>query len=70
MSDHLLQAVVQSLLFSLIGVTVFGLTFLVIVKALPFSVRKEIEEDHNTALAIVLGAVFLGLSIIVAAAIH
>jgi uncharacterized membrane protein YjfL (UPF0719 family) len=70
MTDHLLQAVVQSLLFALIGVVVFAVTFAVIVKVLPFSVRKEIEVDQNTSLGILLGSVILGLSIIIAAAIH
>jgi len=70
MADQLLNNVVQSLLFAFIGVVVFAITFFVIVKVMPFSVRKEIEEDQNTALGIMLGCVFLGLSIIIAAAIH
>ena len=69
MSD-ILTNVAQSLLFALIGVVVFAVVFLVIVKTMPFSVRKEIEEDQNTALGIMLGCVFLGLSIIIAAAVH
>jgi uncharacterized membrane protein YjfL (UPF0719 family) len=32
--------------------------------------RKEIEDDQNTALAIVIGAVILGLAIIIASTIH
>jgi len=70
MTEHLLQAVVQSLLFALVGVVVFAVTFAIIVKVLPFSVRKEIEVDQNTSLGILLGSVILGLSIIIAAAIH
>ena len=70
MTEHLLQSVVQSVLFAFIGVVVFGLTFFAIVKILPFSVRKEIEVDQNTSLGILLGSVILGLSIIIAAAIH
>jgi hypothetical protein len=42
----------------------------VISKLAPFSIRKEIEEDQNTALAILIGSVILGLSWIIAAAIH
>jgi len=38
-------------------------------KFLPFSIVKEIEQDQNTALAIVMGSVILGISIIIAAAI-
>jgi len=34
---------------------VFGIAFKIFVKLSPFSVRKEIEEDQNTALAIILG---------------
>jgi uncharacterized membrane protein YjfL (UPF0719 family) len=37
---------------------------------LPFSLRKEFEDDQNTALGIVLGCLILGISIIIAAAIH
>jgi putative membrane protein len=36
---------------------------------MPFSLRKEIEEDQNTALAIIIGSVIIGMSIIIAAAI-
>ncbi|MEO1365965.1 MAG: DUF350 domain-containing protein [Acidobacteriota bacterium] len=46
-----------------------GSAFWVATKVTPFSVRKEIEEDQNVALGIILGAVILGISIIVAAAI-
>ena len=37
---------------------------------LPFSIMKEIEHDQNVALGVVMGAILLGLAIIVAAAIH
>ena len=39
-------------------------------KVTPFSVRKEIEEDHNIALAIVIASVIFGSALIIAAAIH
>ena len=60
---------VAALVFSAIGFALFGLAFLVIVKVSPFSIRKEIEEDQNTALAIVMGSVIVGLSIIIAATV-
>ena len=56
--------------YTVFGLIVFGIAFWLIVKLTPFSIRKEIEEDHNTALAIVIGAVILGISLIIAAAIH
>ncbi len=61
---------VNSLLFSLIGIALFGLAFYIIEKISPFSTRKEIEEDQNTALAILIGSVIIGISLIVAAAVH
>ena len=62
--------------FSWVGVgylltnAVFGLAFWIMTKTVPFSIRKEIEEDQNTALAILMGSVILGLAIIIASTIH
>ena len=66
----MINLVVTSLVFSLIGIALFGLVFSIIVKVTPFSIRKEIEEDQNTALAILIGSVIIGISLIVAAAVH
>ena len=68
--ENLLPVVVTTLVFVVIGLIVFALAFLVIAKATPFSVRKEIEEDQNIALAIVIAAVILGSALIIAAAVH
>ena len=68
--ESLLPIVVSTVVFVVLGLIVFALAFLVIAKATPFSVRKEIEEDQNIALAIVIGAVILGSALIIAAAIH
>ena len=68
LSSHA-RPLVDSVVYSLIGVLVLGFTFWAIEKVLPFSMRKEIAEDHNTALGIILGAFVIGLSIIIAAAI-
>ena len=64
-----LKTLIASVVYSLIGILMFLLGFLVIRAVTPFSLRKEIEEDQNTALAIMIGSVILGLSIIIAAAI-
>ena len=53
-----------------VGLTFFAAAFYVISRVAPFSVRKEIEEDQNTALGIIVGAVILGIAVIIAAAIH
>ena len=68
--ENLLPVLVTTLVFVILGLIVFALAFLVIAKSTPFSVRKEIEEDQNIALAIVIAAVILGSALIIAAAIH
>ena len=65
-----LRTVMASLVYSLVGIAVFALSFVVMKAVTPFSIRKEIEEDQNTALAIVIGSVILGISLIISAAIH
>ncbi|HSE98488.1 MAG TPA: DUF350 domain-containing protein [Blastocatellia bacterium] len=64
------ELIVSTLAFSVLGVLLFAVAFWIIVKALPFSVRKEIEEDQNVALAIVIASVILGIGLVVSAAIH
>lgn len=68
LSSHA-RPLVDSIVYSIMGVVVLGLAFWVIEKVLPFSMRKEIAEDHNVSLGIILGAFVIGLSIIIAAAI-
>jgi uncharacterized membrane protein YjfL (UPF0719 family) len=63
-------AVLGSILYALVGVIVFWLSFLIIDKLTPYRLWHEIVEKHNVALGIVVGAMSLGISIIVAAAIH
>lgn len=68
--ENLRPVLVTTVIFVLLGIIIFTLAFLIIVKASPFSVRKEIEEDQNVALAIVIGAVIIGIALIVSAAIQ
>ena len=63
-------AILASLLFALIGVAVFWLCFVIIDKITPYDLWSEIVEKQNRALALVVAAMCLGISIIVAAAIH
>ena len=59
-----------SILYALIGVIVFWVSFIIIDKITPYNLWDEIVEKHNVALGIVVGAMSLGISIIVAAAVH
>ena len=59
-----------SILYALIGVVIFWLCFWLIDKITPADLWREIVEKQNQALALVVAAMCLGISIIVAAAIH
>jgi putative membrane protein len=68
--EELLPVLVTTLIFVLIGLVVFAIAFGIVVLISPFSVKKEIEEDHNTALAIIIGAMIIGIGLIISAAIQ
>ena len=68
--ETLLPLLITTIVFVLLGLIVFALAFFVITKVTPFSVRKEIEDDQNVALAVVIASVILGSALIIAAAIH
>ena len=67
--DSIFRGVVVSAVYVVIGIVVFLIAFWLMTKLAPFSIRKEIEEDQNTALGVLMGAVIIGLAIIIAAAI-
>ncbi len=56
-------------LFSVVGIVILGMCLLIIEKLTPYSATKEIVDEHNTALAIVIAAIVLGVSLIIAASI-
>ena len=62
--------VINAIVFAFLGVIIFWISFLLIDKLTPYQLWKEIIEEHNFALAIVVGAMSLGICIIIAAAIH
>lgn len=59
-----------ALVYAVIGLVIFGLAFVLVDRWTPYSLYKELIDEHNTALAIVIGAVAIGISIIVASAIR
>jgi uncharacterized membrane protein YjfL (UPF0719 family) len=67
--DSIGEAAVSSAVFAGIGLAVFAAAFWIMTKLAPFSVRKEIEQDQNTALAVIMAGVIIGVSLILAAAI-
>ena len=66
--DQLLEVLVTTLIFVFIGLVIFSIAYGILSKI--FHIHKEIEEDQNTALGIVIGSIMIGLALIIAAAIQ
>lgn len=65
--DQLLEVLVTTLIFVSIGIIFFAVAYFILSRM--FNIHKEIEEDHNTALGVVIGSIMIGIALIIAAAI-
>ncbi|MBX7054200.1 MAG: DUF350 domain-containing protein [Pyrinomonadaceae bacterium] len=68
--EELLPVLTTTVIFVAIGLIVFAIAFVIVVVVSPFSVKKEIEEDQNVSLAIIIGAIIIGVAMIISAAIQ
>ncbi len=65
----ILRGILDTVIYSFLGIILMAIGFLLINLFTPFSVKKEIEDDQNVSLGIIIGAVIIGISIIVASVI-
>ena len=70
MDPTLVSNFVAAVVFALLGIVILLGSFIALDRLTPYTLWREIIDQHNTALAILLGAIAVGISIIVAAAIH
>lgn len=68
--NTILRTVTATLIYASLGMVLFAFAFWLIAKSVPFSLRKEIEVDQNVSLGIVIGSVFIGIAMILSAAIR
>jgi putative membrane protein len=68
--DELWSVLETAVIFVAMGLIVFTVAFLIVVLVAPFSVKKEIEEDQNISLAIIIGSIIIGIAMIISAAIQ
>lgn len=61
---------IETVAYTIFGMLIFGFGVWLMEKITPFSIRKEIEEDQNTSLGVIIGAVIIGLAIIIASGIN
>ena len=62
--------ILNALLYSVLGIVIFVVTFFIVDKLTPYALWKEIVEEKNVAMAIMIGAISLGMCVIIAAAVH
>ena len=62
-------ALIPTVIYFFVGLGLFGFGIWTMEKITPFSIRKEIEEDQNIALAVIIGSMFIGIAMIISAAI-
>jgi putative membrane protein len=67
--ESLFKHLVAAFVYATLGLAVLTVWFWLIVKFAPFAVVREIEQDQNTALGIIIGLIIIGVSIVIAAAI-
>ncbi|MEQ1761866.1 MAG: DUF350 domain-containing protein [Pyrinomonadaceae bacterium] len=66
--EQLVEVLVTTLIFVFIGLVIFSIAYGVL--GFMYPIKKEIEEDQNTALGIVIGSIMIGLALIISAAIQ
>lgn len=61
------EPAVTTIVIGSVAMGLFSLAYWLIEKITPFSIKHELEEDHNVAVGIVVGSFILGVAIVVAA---
>ncbi len=64
------EAFVNAIVYALLGIVIFAVSFITIDKLTPRDLWREIIDEKNVAFAIVVGFMALSMGIIIAAAVH
>ncbi len=62
--------IINAVIYSCLGLCLFALGFWLIDRFTPYHLWKEVIEEKNIALAIVVGAISIGICNIIAAALN
>lgn len=64
------NVLIWSLVYIFIWILIFVTIIIVLDKVTPWSLHKELIEDENVSLWIIIWCLFISIAIIIAAAIH
>lgn len=70
MADFHPGFILNALVYAVLGILIFVASFAILDKMTPYALWKEIVEEKNVALAVLIGAMSIGMCIIIAAAVH
>lgn len=62
--------ILNALIYSVMGIVIFVVAFAIVDKLTPYALWKEIVEEKNLALAVMVGAMSIGVCMIIASAVH
>ncbi|HFE45501.1 MAG TPA: DUF350 domain-containing protein [Nannocystis exedens] len=68
--SHELNQILLTAIYAVMGFVLLGIGILLMEKLAPFSIRKEIEEDQNVALGIIMAGAMISISIMIGAVLH
>ena len=64
---QIVEPLVTTVVIGSVAIALLLLSVWLMERMAPFSLHKEIEEDHNVAAAIVIGSIVIGVSLVIAA---
>ena len=69
MNEIVLAEVLATVFYVVLGMVMLGISWKAIEWLTPFSLRKEIEDDQNLAIAVLIGSLFISISLLIGAVI-
>ena len=69
LSEVVLAEVIATVFYVILGLVLLGISWKAIEWLTPFSLRKEIEDDQNIAIAVLIGSLFISISLLIGAVI-
>ncbi len=68
-NEVILSEVFETVFYTVLGLVLLGVSWKVIEWITPFSLRKEIEDDQNLAIAVLIGSLFVSIALVIGAVI-
>ena len=62
-----LWELIPTAVYFVVGLVMFGISIMLMEKLTPFSIRKEIEQEQNVALGVIVGGTLIALAILLSA---